>query len=750
MNPLSLRKYSWIVLGLIIASSIFWAGQLRNISFDYDLEKLFPANAEETLFFQEFRATFENDNDYILIGIRNEEGVFRYDFLSKIDSLSNRLALLPDVDFVQSPTNLKDYQKRPMSAKLMELPILHWKNPDKYKADSLKIYEKTDLVGQFFADQTVLIFVKNTNLLEEEGCGHLYHHINEVLADFEFDELHIAGKCFGQTNFIQMIEREVKVFIGASVLVIMLFLLFSYRTLWGVWMPLSVVGLTVLWTIGIMVFTGKSIDIISNIIPTILLVIGISDTIHLLTNYLHRRKRGEEKVLALKAACKEVGLATMMTTFTTAIGFISLTTSSFLPLVDLGIYATIGLVIALFLTYTLLPALVMLHGPLYSQAQNVGGWADDFLTKCFYWVEGHQKMIMLISAFVVLLGLVGASQIKVNNFLLEDLKESNHQKQAFNFFEDHFAGARSFDMVLSLPDSTVSLFTPEILREIAAVDSFLVEEYGVRNIISPAVFAKQANRIQHNGREKFYKIPEKASQIRQLAQNIDKFKDQMPIDRFLAEDRRSARVSGQIPDLGSLVLQEKEASLYAFIDRLPNVQLDYRITGTPYLLDLNNSFLARNVLLGLAFAIGIIALIFGFLLRSVKMVLLTLIPNLLPLLFIAGVMGFVGIDLKISTSIIFIISFGIAVDDSIHFLSRFRMERAKHPLRRALLNTYLDTGKAISITSIILTSGFMVLCLSDFLGTFYIGLLISITLLVAMIADLTLLPVLLLAHSDER
>jgi predicted RND superfamily exporter protein len=216
------------------------------------------------------------------------------------------------------------------------------------------------------------------------------------------------------------------------------------------------------------------------------------------------------------------------------------------------------------------------------------------------------------------------------------------------------------------------------------------------------------------------------------------------MSRLVTEDQRQARMRAQIPDWGSYIIEQKNEAFYQFLEQeLPNRQLTYTITGTPHLIDLNNRFLAQNVLKGLLIALLVIALIFAVLFRSARLMLITLVPNVLPLVFIGGLMGFMGIDLKISTSIIFIIAFGIAVDDSIHFLSRFQREYKRQPLLDAVRTTYLTTGKAIVVTSLILLGGFMSFCLSGFEGTFYVGLLVSITLLVALIADLTILPVLL-------
>jgi predicted RND superfamily exporter protein len=255
---------------------------------------------------------------------------------------------------------------------------------------------------------------------------------------------------------------------------------------------------------------------------------------------------------------------------------------------------------------------------------------------------------------------------------------------------------------------------------------------------------KTANQIYHQGRIEYYHLPETPKESSQIAKRLQQYADDIQLNKLIDTSQTKAHISGKIPDWGSDVVHQKNEALEVFIEKvLGESQLEYRVTGTAHLMDLNNSFLAENVLKGLVIAIVIIGILFGWLLQSFRMIFLALIPNVLPLLIVAGIMGFAGIDLKISTAIIFIVAFGIAVDDSIHFLSRFRREICHHKVAEAVRLTYLTTGKAIIVTSLILAVGFLTLCSSDFLGTFYIGLLIAITLLVALLADLLLLPVLL-------
>jgi predicted RND superfamily exporter protein len=327
---------------------------------------------------------------------------------------------------------------------------------------------------------------------------------------------------------------------------------------------------------------------------------------------------------------------------------------------------------------------------------------------------------------------------------LTDLSEDHPLRLDQQFFTEKFGGPRTLEIQIAVKDSNQTVFSPAALQELVRVGQYLEEDYGVKNLITPAVMIANANRVYHFGDKDFLRIPDSINLIPPLVRRLKQYSNHYELDRHITEDQGRARIRAQIPDWGSYIIDKKNEDLINYLaDTFPEAQFDYTITGTPHLIDLNNRFLAQNVLKGLIIALIVIAFTFAVLFRSGRLMLITLIPNVLPLVFVGGIMGFCGIDLKISTSIIFIIAFGIAVDDSIHFLSRFQGENKQWPLKDAIRITYLTTGKAIVVTSFILLGGFLSLCLSDFEGTFYIGLLVSITLLVALVADLTILPVLL-------
>ena len=458
----------------------------------------------------------------------------------------------------------------------------------------------------------------------------------------------------------------------------------------------------------------------------------------------------------------------MLTSITTAIGFLTLLTSSIDPICDFGIYSAAGVLIAFILAYSLLPAVLVLT-PAPKVNNNV--YSNTFWTKQlhngFGFLLRNRKLVVASGLLLMIVSGIGLSKIEVNNFLLEDLSETDPFKQEFDYFEESFAGARPFEMALIF-EQGVSPWDLDALFYQEKLDNYLTTNYGAGNLMSPVAIVKAANRALNGGKDEFHRIPENAQELNKITRNLGKFgsdklvdlfyynelqalhetyKDSLLVDSIMFKGHKKnwGRINGKVPDSGSTIFFEKEDSLNSFLSsELDNPYFKARITGTARLIDINNRTLATNMLGGLAIAFAVIALIVGFMFKSIKMIFISLIPNVFPLLVIAGVMGWFGIGLKVSTSIIFTIAFGIAVDDTIHFLTKLRLELAKgKSLPYAIKRTFISTGKAIIVTSLILCGGFLTLIGSDFLSVYYIGLLISITLLMAVLSDLFLLPLLI-------
>jgi uncharacterized protein len=390
-----------------------------------------------------------------------------------------------------------------------------------------------------------------------------------------------------------------------------------------------------------------------------------------------------------------------------------------------------------------LPALLYFFTPKkLIKVQRSDNKTHRFLKSLFFIIFRNQKVILLLSAAVVILSVIGITKIRVNNILLEDLSDKVKLKQDFNFFDKNYSGVRPFELSVVLKDSTRSVWDYEVMQALNKLEEFIKTEYQAGFILSPSGIVKNIYFNSVNDAKNVF--PEK-DDYEDIATYLKKNKKNKEVKRFVSENELQTRISGKIGDLGSIAVNEHNRNLNLFITKNINTDLlQIEITGAAHLIDRNNEYMVSNMTKGFIFSIFIIGLLTFFLHRSWRMVVVFIIPNVIPLLVIGGIMGYAGIELKAATSLVFSIAFGIATDDTIHFISRLKIELGYGKnLMYAFKRTFFETGKPIILTTFILMGGFMSLMISNFDSTFYFGFLICITVIVALIADLFLLPVLL-------
>jgi predicted RND superfamily exporter protein len=306
-------------------------------------------------------------------------------------------------------------------------------------------------------------------------------------------------------------------------------------------------------------------------------------------------------------------------------------------------------------------------------------------------------------------------------------------------------------MQVSFKDKSLDFYNPEVLRKLEKVETYLLNTYGAGALFSPVGMFKEANRVLHSGQNSYFKLPETDSEFKKAKSLVEKYLYKN-YPKVLTEDFKTGRFSGKMGDLGSHEIIKRNNLMADYFKKEGlDKEMEWHVTGSAHLMELNNINIAQNVYYGIIFSCLLIAAIIGFMLRSFKMAIIGIIVNVLPILFVGGIMGLAGVNIKISTSILFIISFGIAVDDTIHFMSSYRFDRKKYPndTMKALLETYKSTGKSIIVTSLILCGGFFTLVFSSFGGTFHIGLFTGICLIIALLCDIMLLPVLLYYFRDK-
>lgn len=736
-----LARLVLICIGLLTVGSVFLLPQLR---FDYEFESFFPVDDPDLEFYMDYRSRYEADNDFVLVSAQREAGIFDSLFLARVHDLSNRLGQLDYIQSVQDPTQLKQFVWGGLGP--IEVPYLHIQSPQRFSSDSMRIYQSPSLVGSFFSKsgRAVSIVLQTDPGLSKVKSDSLASMIESVVSESELD-CNIAGRISGQKYYVELMKQELVMFMSIAIVLVVIFLFVTFRSSWGVWVPLVVVLLSILWLLSVMTLNGKAIDLLLVLMPTILFVVGMSDVVHMLSRYLEELRNGHDKNTAVKIAFRHVGMATLLTSVTTAVGFLTLLTANVLPVKSFGVYTAIGVIIALILAFSLLPSVLLLSKTpkIADQPLEELFWSKR-MHRLFAWVVRKRRAIVWSGTLILLVAIFGASMVKVDNYLLEDLPKNDPHREQFEYFEKEFSGVRPFEMEVSLRSTEATIFDEAVLIELNKVDSLAQRIYPLGFQFSLISLAKEVNQSLHGGDSKYYKLPQNARDWSRLKKILRRFERMGRLDVLVSEGGQAMRFSGKIEDVGGYRMKGLNSQFLEEIKRL-DLNLDVRLTGMSFLIDKNNQTLSKNMILGLFIAFAVIAIIMGGFFKSFKMIVITLIPNIIPLVFIAGFMGFVGIDLKVSTSIIFTIAFGIAVDDTIHYMSKLRMELLKgRSLIYALKRTSISTGKAITITTLILFSGFISMIGSDFASTYYVGLLVGLTLLLAVVADLILLPALIM------
>jgi hypothetical protein len=746
------RKWIPWVSFLLLGLTILLVTQIRNLQFDYNFEKFYPSNDDDTRFFLDLRENFESDNDFLLVAIPAENGCFDPKLLKRVDRFTKQLEKDTLVQYVLSITNQEEVFLLQGGATARK-PYINFNDLDRSR-DSLRVFKNKELINTMVSEdgKALGIFIRHQDYLSKKKGDILIADIRDTAKECGIKRIVLGGRTIGQQYYIEVMSYEMILFLALSAGLVVIFLFIAFRSIWGILVPQVVILTGMLWLIGGMALFGEPINIILTVLPSIMFVVSMSDTIHLVSRYLDALRAEQDKFKAIMIAIREVGLATFLTSLTTAVGFFTLYFVRVQPVQIFGVVMGLGVMLAFVLTFVSLPILFYYFpGPKHVVYQKKDHFWKKSLEKWFIAVMRNPKRILWISGGVTAVCLVGALQIQANNYLMDDVDPDEPIKKDFDFMDAHFGGVRPFTLVVGIRDTTKSVWDLELLNELDRVENFLMDSLDVHVRTSLVSSLKMLNRGANLGDPEDYALPESKTKLRNYRRSLKIAGQGKVLKAVLDSNERTLLINGIMPDVGNLEFKKREEKLNAFLDQNTSGAMKYRITGSAFLIDKNMNYLAISMVQGLLLSIVIVAVIMGLIYRSWRMMVISLIPNLIPLVIIAGIMGYTGIELKTSTAIIFTIAFGIAVDDTIHYLGKFKYELMKGRGKMyALKRSYLTTGKAMILTTLILCSGFLLLVLSSFMGTFYMGILLSITLFVALIADMTVLPALMMLFFKEK
>ena len=740
MRPLP-TKVSLALFTILAALSVYFALQLK---FTFNFEQFFPEGDEDLEFYQQFISEFEADINFLLVAVENKEGVFKPSFLNAFHDFSIQTKKLPNITDSRSLTQFRYPLKTPFG--ITSIPAIHIDEPAKYQQDSLRIMDDPRLVNTLISKDggALVVALKTTDITDYKASKALIDSLQSLVATYTFDDYHILGPAYFQKEIVEMQRREIIVSAMISAILVALIMLLIYRRSWGIAIALTSIGLGMLLFMGLLGAMGRELNAMAALYPVLMIIVGTSDVIHIMSKYIDELRKGQTRQEAIHIAIKEIGLATLLTSVTTAIGFASLMTSKIYPIRDFGLNAALGVLVAygtvLFFTTSMLQRFEA--DQIIKSGRGVQFW-DKLLRRCYLLTYKRSKWISLVSLGILLITVFGISKITTNYQIQNNLPRGKKISSDFRFFEKEFAGFRPFELAVFVKDSS-RVNSYEVLQQINRVEEHLERHRNIRAIHSINTLYKSVNQMYHNNRPEAYQLAASKRAFLKQQGLINKI-PQNTTAVLVSEDGKKARIMARISDLGADSIRQLSTNIDSWIAaNIDTTRLHFRQTGTGMLMDKNADYVRRNLLQGLGLAILIISLLMALLFRNWRMMLISIVPNLIPLLMAGALLGFLGVELEAGIAIIFAVVFGIAVDDTIHFLSKYKLARDKgKDQEAALLITFTETGKAIVLTSVILFFGFLVMLFSIHPPSVTVGLLISLTLLSALLADFFLIPILI-------
>lgn len=737
------------------------------VEMSYDFARTVPPDDPDMIMLTKFRSQFGEDGNIIAIGFK-DSAIYQLKNFEAYRTFSRTVRQISGVNEVIALPVLKMILKDTENSRFYLANIFPESIRNESEFDSLlgvargqKFY-----MGQLVNTSngaTMMLVSVNKDVMNSSLREPLTTSLLEAASVFEKStniSPHYAGLPFIRTVVTNQVRREMQIFLVASVLITGLIMFFFFRSSKAVIFSMIIIGIVVVWTVGTLALFGYKITLLTGLIPPVIVTIGITNAIYLLNKYHLEFAKTNNKMEAISSVVKKMGLATFLTNLTVAIGFLTLLSTDILVLREFGIVAGINIMALFFVSLIMIPSVFSwLPTPSEKHLRHLNfKMMNRFLKLIDSMVTRQRPVIYLVSIALALISAYGIWQLKSISFMVDDVPEESTVKKDLLFFEANFSGIMPLEMVVEFKTKKRRpVLDVKNLQMIERFENFLDSIPEVSKPVSLLTFVKASKQAFYNNNPDMYTIPsrnEAAFIMRYMkgqSDNTGLFKS------FVDTTFSKMRISAQMADIGSermdlLVNQTIEPKMKSIFIAEGKDTIITSITGTTVLFIKGNKFLIDNLKESLLLAFLLITLSMVALFANVRMIVISLIPNLLALMITAGLMGYFNIPLKASTALIFSITFGISVDNSIRFLAKYRQEILSNnfmiPL--AVTDSILETGKSIIYTSTVLFAGFIIFAFSDFGGTIALGVLTSTTLIISMFTNLILLPALILTFDRPK
>ncbi|SNR73816.1 efflux RND transporter permease subunit [Lutibacter flavus] len=751
-------KGRYIILIIIAAFTYFLASQMQYMRFSYTEANLLPENHQVNIDYNNFLDLFGEEGNLIILATE-DPSIFTPNKFNAWNNLSKRLDSFPEVDFTVAIGDIQKLKKNKTEQKF-DVEPLYEKEPETTE-EVLKIknelFENLPFFDNFLYNKKsetirTIVYLKKDIVNTAARKDFIFDALNPTIEQFEKEQnidIRVSGMPYIRTMNAQNIIDEIGLFVVLALAVTAIIFFFFFRSFRATFITLIVVSIGVVWAFGFIGLFRYEITVLMALIPPLIIVIGVPNAIFLINKYQQEVKKHGNQAKSLQRVISKIGNATLMTNVTTASGFATFIFTKSQLLKEFGTIASINILAIFILALLIIPIMYsFLPLPKEKHLKHLERkWIDSIVNWMESIVRNHRFAVYASTIVLIIVSMIGVYMIKISGSLIEDMPKGKQFFKDIVFFEEEFGGIMPLEIVIDtkVEKGVMKLST---LQRMNRLDETIDEIPELSKSLSVLNIVKYSKQAFYSGKPKYYQLPNNQEKNWILSYTKNSTSHSDLLNNFVDSTGRYARITTFMKDIGTDKMKLIEDRIKQKVDKeFPKEDFDVTMTGGALVFLKGTTFLINNLVISLSLAIILIAVFMAFLFRSFRMILISLIPNIFPLLITAGLMGYLGVPIKPSTILVFSIAFGISVDDTIHFLAKYRQELIANNwrIKQSVYAALRETGVSMFYTSIVLFFGFLVFTVSSFGGTIALGGLVSITLLFAMVSNLLLLPSLLLS-----
>ena len=771
----NILKFKYQILGILVVLTCALGFKASQIQLSYELAKILPKSDERFQLYENFKSKYGEDGNVMVIGLENDQ-LFSPNEFNGWSALTKEIKGQPGIKNVLSISNLPEVYIDSLSTKFSTRPLWDANLPTtktrldslQYKLSRLPLF--TDFIFTKDFKVHLMLITLDQKTINNKNRIQLVKHIKSLGDQYSTKmghSVHYSGMPFIRTEYTSQVTNELAIFLILAILVTSAILFYFFRSIKVVFFALIVILVGIVASLATIVLFDFKITLLSGLIPPLIVVIGVPNVIFLLNKYHETFLRTNNKEESLIESTSKIGRTLFLANLTTSIGFGVFAFTGSGLLVEFGIVAAINVMFTFAISVLLIPIFFSFLSPPETKdlAHFESPQVSKFLLRVEAWVFNHRKSIYLFVGVILAISIYGLTKIKAVGYIVDDLPQDNAIYTDLKFIEKHFKGVMPFEISIDAREDGRAL-SPEILTKIKRTEKVIAEYPEFTQGLSILTATKYLYQVSRGGDPKYYILPS-INELNKLTayQSSLQGKDNL-FNGFIDAKRRFTRISFQMQDAGTTRTRALFDEIKPRIDSIyltdtetgelkkegdPNTFIA-KITGNSVIYAFQTEYLQVNLIESTLSAIFLICVLMALLFRSWKMVIISTLPSLIPLLITAGLMGHFGIALKPSTILIFSIAFGISSDGTIYFLTRYKEEFVKNTfdIKKSIQITIQKTGVSMFYTAMILFFGFFIFTASTFKGTQALGVLVSITLLMAMICNLILLPAFLMSLNKKE